>query len=432
MLKLYFKQALELMRQNKLFSGLYVFGTALAIATTTIMAVMIYVKVAPLYPEYNRGNIYYIEDCTFHRDNSWSTGGAGSYLAVKEWYYPLKNAEAVSAELAHQMPTEVASMDGRANMEVKSRGTDPAFFKIYSYKFIDGKPFTQADLDGAIKTVAISDVVAETLFGTTTGVVGKSIMFDTEEYKVCGVFEEPSRAMTDSYAQLIHPYTTFEGALTMYSNNIPHNGNYVIYVLCRDAEQGEALRAEIKDIERKYNAAMKDKKMRVEFKHYPIVTWQKVLSGGEEENTWKRLAVVFGSIFLVLLLVPALNLSGMISGRMDMRCQELGVRKSFGATRGALLSQVMWENMVLTLVGGILGFVITVFTLFMCRNWIFSLLDMTSDAMGDVNITSEMLFSPTIFLFSFLVCIILNFMSALIPAWRSLRRPIVDSLNVKK
>ena len=53
-------------------------------------------------------------------------------------------------------------------------------------------------------------------------------------------------------------------------------------------------------------------------------------------------------ILLVLLLVPALNLSGMIASRMESRLSEMGVRKSFGAGRGGLLSQVMWENLLLT------------------------------------------------------------------------------------
>ena len=56
-------------------------------------------------------------------------------------------------------------------------------------------------------------------------------------------------------------------------------------------------------------------------------------------------------VLLVLLLVPALNLSGMISSRMEGRLAEMGVRKSFGAGRKILLSQVMWENLLLTALG---------------------------------------------------------------------------------
>ena len=50
MIKVYLKQAWELLKQNKLFSMLYIVGTGLAIAMTMIMAVVYYVKIAPVYP----------------------------------------------------------------------------------------------------------------------------------------------------------------------------------------------------------------------------------------------------------------------------------------------------------------------------------------------------------------------------------------------
>lgn len=41
----------QMMRQNRLFTAIYIFGTALAIATVTVIAVIFWAKVAPVYPE---------------------------------------------------------------------------------------------------------------------------------------------------------------------------------------------------------------------------------------------------------------------------------------------------------------------------------------------------------------------------------------------
>ena len=98
MLRLYFKQAIEQLKQDRLFSGLYIGGTGLAIATTTIMAVILFLKVAPLYPEYNRSQIYYVENLEFSSPGNTSSGTGLSYRAVSEWFYTLKNAEQVSAQ----------------------------------------------------------------------------------------------------------------------------------------------------------------------------------------------------------------------------------------------------------------------------------------------------------------------------------------------
>ena len=60
MITLYLKQAWALLKQNPLFSSLYILGTGLAIAMTMIMAVVYYVKLAPVYPEVNRANTLYL------------------------------------------------------------------------------------------------------------------------------------------------------------------------------------------------------------------------------------------------------------------------------------------------------------------------------------------------------------------------------------
>ena len=44
----YFRQALALIREERLFSGIYIVGTALAIAFTMVMAVVYYIKLAHL------------------------------------------------------------------------------------------------------------------------------------------------------------------------------------------------------------------------------------------------------------------------------------------------------------------------------------------------------------------------------------------------
>ena len=49
-----------MIRENRLFTGIYIAGTALAIASTTIMAIIYYVKIANIYPETNRDKICYL------------------------------------------------------------------------------------------------------------------------------------------------------------------------------------------------------------------------------------------------------------------------------------------------------------------------------------------------------------------------------------
>lgn len=99
MVKIYLKQAWVLLKQNPLFSTLYIVGTGLAIAMTMIVAVIYYVKVAPVYPEVNRMQTLYLTSASFQKgteQNKQTFQWAVSYQALQEWFYPLKNAEVVS------------------------------------------------------------------------------------------------------------------------------------------------------------------------------------------------------------------------------------------------------------------------------------------------------------------------------------------------
>lgn len=84
-------------------------------------------------------------------------------------------------------------------------------------------------------------------------------------------------------------------------------------------------------------------------------------------------------MLLALLFIPAMNLSGMMSSRMDERLSELGVRKTYGATNMRLIGQVLWENLLLTCIGGLLGLLISYLIVLTASDWILTLFDSYTD-----------------------------------------------------
>lgn len=126
------KQAWELLKQNKLFSMLYIVGTGLAIAMTMIMAVVYYVKIAPVYPEVNRMNTLYLSNSKFTQGNGNNTRTmqwAVSYKALQDWFYPVENALVVSAELHNDLSENsyIQPADRSGDFPVMVKLTDPAF-----------------------------------------------------------------------------------------------------------------------------------------------------------------------------------------------------------------------------------------------------------------------------------------------------------------
>lgn len=112
----------------------------------------------------------------------------------------------------------------------------------------------------------------------------------------------------------------------------------------------------------------------------------------------------------------------------------MGIRKAFGANRSVLLGQVLWENLALTCVGGLIGLLLSWGGLVLGRNWIFGLFNSWPVPIPEgveVNLSPDMLFSPFVFVLAFGTCVLLNLLSAFCPAWYSLRKNIIYSINEK-
>ncbi|MBQ2367423.1 MAG: hypothetical protein II296_03790 [Bacteroidaceae bacterium] len=57
MIRQFFRQAWTMMKQHKLFTGMYIAGTAISVAMAMAVFISLYIKLAPLYPEYNRNRM---------------------------------------------------------------------------------------------------------------------------------------------------------------------------------------------------------------------------------------------------------------------------------------------------------------------------------------------------------------------------------------
>ena len=156
------------------------------------------------------------------------------------------------------------------------------------------------------------------------------------------------------------------------------------------------------------------------------------LAVDDGDFSWWNIARDNLLIIFVRRLVPALNLSGMVSGNRDGRQAESGIRKSFGAKKSSLLAQIFTENLLYTLAGSLLGMIMSWLILYFGMKEIILMMDplMTYFFKDfDPQVTASMLFSPTIFLIASGIILIFNTLSAVIPAWWSLRHNIVESLN---
>ena len=424
-LTLYFRQALHMMKEERLFSCIYIAGTALAIAFTMVIAVVYYAKVADIEPEVNRSRTVYVKMYRTSKTEDW--GGSPFLLThqqLRDWFYNLKSAEVACCVLRPEEFNDIRFFlrtdGGKRLTPVVLRGVDANFFKVYHHKFVYGRPFTQEEglpsdaVDNALIAI-ISKDISEQVFGKDVDPVGKTIDMERMDLRIVGVIEPTSSIASQSYGQVFVPAWDNAG-----------NG---VTVVMKEGCTIEDVRKELTDIAHRYNMSGEEPDFNMEVELSPHA--QSMMSRGKF-SSWREIILSLLPKVLVLLLVPALNLSGLVAARMKRRLPEMGVRKAFGAKKSELLYQVITENLVLTLCGGLVGLVITWLLLYVFRSWAFFALGHVPLLTPEPLLQGEMLFSPFIFLIAFGVCLVVNLMATLIPAWWSLRNPIVESMNQKK
>ena len=434
---LYLRQALHMMKEERLFSGIYIAGTALAVAFTMVIVMAYNFKIAPVYPEVNRANTYYWHGLrTFNKyeENAEFYYGGVGYKMV-ERLKKMKSVEKVGV-------TNFTSDDWLCRMQQlggeRKKGfkkyVDDGFFQVYEFEFLEGRPFTHTEWVSSQKLAVITDRLAHRIFGTKENLVGKELRVASDTLTICGVVRAGSIVSSMSYADL---YTCCYSKDDLFD----YWGFNSIQELIIVSHNEKQLRADINEMLNRLNAELKASGE--DWKYLPPETalfphWQLGLSDNTfnvnyQPGDWVYILL----LILMLLLVPTVNLSGIISGRMESRLAEMGVRKAFGAKKRELLFQIMAENIVLTFIGSVVGLLMAWGIVSWGGIWMLDALGFSYNTayfvdMNDFVATGEMLFAPVVFGIALFVCLFINTLAAIVPAWLSLRKPIVESMMEKR
>ncbi|MDD2951577.1 MAG: ABC transporter permease [Parabacteroides sp.] len=429
MYKIYLKQAWALIRQERLFSLIYVVGTGLAISMVMAIAVAYHIRTANIAPEVHRDRMCYLQNVKYEwKDTEGNYKAACGPRFVKEVIGNLSvPADVAVTTSSFMLPFVYGDVfmrvpGGDESPKVRLKGCDDGFWRVYRFSFVEGRPFTKEEFLSGVPRVVLCRSLAGRLFGHEAA-AGQTVWLNDLEYTVSGVVEDVSGVTADVYAEAWVTYSSLsvtmdqalderEGAAGLLEANI----------LLADASDLPALSEELRRQVRRYNSGLSEGRVVCED---PLSYADNLLAALFGPETY----IVLGMALLLFLLVPALNLSGLSASRIQERVGELGIRKAFGATRATLMGQIFLENMVLMLPGGVAGLLFSYGLVFVFRDTLlvprFNLLG----ASGEVFLSPGMLLNMSVFAYAFGVCVVLNLLSSMLPAWRIVRGNITEALN---
>ena len=123
-----------------------------------------------------------------------------------------------------------------------------------------------------------------------------------------------------------------------------------------------------------------------------------------------------GIFTLIVMLLPTINLININVTRIMERSSEIGVRKAFGASSATLVYQFIVENLILTILGGLIGL-------------IFSYIIIQIVNSADLIPYFKMSLNYTVLSIAMLICLIFGLLSGVYPAWRMSKLNVVAALK---
>jgi putative ABC transport system permease protein len=136
----------------------------------------------------------------------------------------------------------------------------------------------------------------------------------------------------------------------------------------------------------------------------------------EPDSGAARLLLLIGAGMLLFMLLPALNLVNLNMGRILERGSEIGLRKAFGATSLQLAGQLVVENVLLCLAGGLLGLACARLVL-----WWLEASQLIPYLEVDINLP--------VFGYGMLLALVFGLLSGALPAWKMSRLDPVHALK---
>lgn len=379
MIKNYLLITLRSMTKNKLFIFINVFGMGISIGCC-IVAYFTY--------EFNSSfDSHHAQASSIYRVNS-----------VREFQKELTSYGYVPIALGNVIKQNVADVDAvvryspgggnfRIGDDLFNRGVayvDPAFFKVFTFEFIEGN----GDL-GDKGQICISDELAGKYFGKEKA-LGKPMtqVLDsgkTKEYVVAGVFKlQPANSsfMEEAYSL----YDNHFGTDPSYHENTWRYRN-TLFLQIKDPSRIGAIQEQLKPYTENNNKIREDFIIR-NFELQSFVGMAVSDSYNEKPGTWTRegspLAAVVGCgmMGIFVLLIACFNLTNTAVAISSGRLKEIGIRKVMGSSRKHLIYQFIGETTFTCFMALLVGLALGEFILIPAFNELWPDLKLVTDYIG--------------------------------------------------
>ncbi|MFA5967228.1 MAG: ABC transporter permease [Patescibacteria group bacterium] len=273
-----------------------------------------------------------------------------------------RNVSDVAEVGAAVAPTQVVVKGLDGDIMTTIYGITPNYFDLMSLDFAAGSSFDEGDIKSLNKVAVLGSTIKNQMFGDDEA-IGQKVKLKNNNYRIIGVLDKSTGfSFGMDYGKFIFvPVTTAQKLLL--------GIDYLLEVMIKvqDPSQVETARTDIIDTLRlRHNIGPGQRD------DFTVRTIQDAIS--IINMVMGALTLFLAAIAGISLLVGGIGIMNIMLVSVTERTREIGLRKALGARRRDILLQFLLEAILLTAIGGAIGFLFGIsgaFIVSLIGNWTF-------------------------------------------------------------
>ncbi len=257
------------------------------------------------------------------------------------------DAEAISKQSYVDSVTPLTSTSGtvtyrNTDLTAQLYGAGEQYFSVRGIKLAQGRLFDQEDVKSRAQVVVIDPNTQKQLFPEGTNPIGQTILFGKRPLKVIGITDpEQNNFGGSDNLQMWAPYTTVMTRIT--------GETYISSVTVKIKDDANSAVAEqgLKEL------------LLVRHGKEDFFTNNSDSIKKTVESTMGAMTLLISCIALISLVVGGIGVMNIMLVSVTERTKEIGVRMAIGARQSNILQQFLIESVLICLIGGMVGIVLS-------------------------------------------------------------------------
>lgn len=207
---------------------------------------------------------------------------------------------------------------------------------------IEGRNINSVDNKLKNRVIVIDKNVAERLFDKKDSYIGKSVDINGLNYEIVGVYSGGLSMMGMMDYSVYLPKNTYN----FYNKSKDNNPSITLYL-----ESG----ASVSDVSKEVVNYLSENGSMKNYGSYSFFDMGEIMDGISNilDNITKFIALIGG----ISLFIAGIGMMNMMYISVSERTKEIGIRRALGATKKNITMQFLLEGVVITVIGGILGYI---------------------------------------------------------------------------